>query len=279
MAGSDPGRIARLRERDAPAATGQGNVRVSIKLLAASAAAVTAWGLKRHYADAGPDDLLWILSPTTWLVGIATGAAFTFQPGEGYLSREHLFLIEKSCAGINFMIAAFGMLVYALFHRIDSARMAVQVFGGSLLAGYAAAVIVNAARIAAAMWLAAHPAAWSAFSAADVHRAEGIVVYFGGLVLLYRGSDLGFQHSGTGRNVEIQDPTPIVMPLAAYFAVTLAIPVANGAAASGAFARHALVVLTVPAVLILLGCVIRRLTSATMSAWPGSPHRCRNRES
>ena len=254
---------------------------MKIRLVAIGAAAVTAWALKRHYADADPDDLLWILRPTTWLVGIATGASFTFQPGEGYLSREHLFLIEKSCAGINFMIAAFGMLVYAQFHRIDSARMAVQVFGGSLLAGYAAAVLVNAARIAAAMWLAAHPAAWSAFSAADVHRAEGIVVYFGGLVLLYKGSDLVFQHSRGGRNVEIQDTTPsiVIVPLAAYYAVTLAIPVANGAAAGGAIARHALFVLAVPPVLILLGCVIRRLTSATMSAWPGSPHRCRNRES
>jgi len=35
------------------------------------------------------------------------------------------------------------------------------------------------------MWLAAHPAALSAFSAADVHRVEGITVYFAGLVLLY----------------------------------------------------------------------------------------------
>jgi len=35
------------------------------------------------------------------------------------------------------------------------------------------------------MWLAAHPAALPAFNAADVHRLEGIVVYFGSLVLLY----------------------------------------------------------------------------------------------
>jgi exosortase K len=164
--------------------------------MAIGVAAVAAWGLKRHYADADPGDLLWILSPTTWLVGVATRASFTFQPGEGYLSREHLFLIEKSCAGVNFMIAAFGMLVYAQLHRIASARTAAHVIGASLLAGYAAAVIVNAARIAAAMWLADHPAAWSAFSAADVHRVEGIVVYFGGLVLLYEGSGLVFQHSG-----------------------------------------------------------------------------------
>lgn len=149
------------------------------------AAALTAWGLKRHYADASPDDLLWILSPTAWLVGVTTRATFVFQPGEGYLSREHLFLIEKSCAGVNFMIAAFGMLVYARFHRIGSAITAARLLGVSLLAAYLTAVVVNAVRIALAIWLAAHPAATSAFSAADVHRFEGICVYFGGLVLLY----------------------------------------------------------------------------------------------
>ena len=155
------------------------------KVLVLAATALIAWGLKRHYADARVDDLLWILHPTSQLVNAATGATFVMQPGEGYFSRERLFLIEKSCAGINFMIAAFGMLVFALFHRVRSRATAAHVLGVSLLAGYAAAVLVNAVRITIAMWLAAHPIASWTLSAAAVHRLEGIVVYFGGLVLLY----------------------------------------------------------------------------------------------
>jgi exosortase K len=142
--------------------------------------------LKQHYADASPDDLLWILSPTAWLVGVTSGATFTFQPGEGYLSREHLFLIEKSCAGINFMVAAFGMLVFSLVHRAGSGlAAAAQVLGASLLASYSAAVVANTVRVAIAMWLAAHPVSLWTLGAADVHRLEGIAVYFGGLVLLH----------------------------------------------------------------------------------------------
>jgi exosortase K len=144
-----------------------------------------AWGLKRHYAAARADDLWWILSPVARLVGLMTRTRFAFQPGEGYFSREHLFLIEKSCAGINFMIAAFGMLMLALLHRVESRFSAARILSVSLLASYSAAVLVNAVRIAIAMWLGAHPAALSAFSAADIHRVEGITVYFGGLVLLY----------------------------------------------------------------------------------------------
>jgi exosortase K len=112
-----------------------------------------------------------------------TDATFRWQPQEGYFSRERLFLIEKSCAGINFMLAAFGMLVIATLPRVGSGASAARVVGVSLLASYAAAVMVNAVRIAIAMWLAAHPV--TPLSAADMHRVEGIVVYFGGLVLLY----------------------------------------------------------------------------------------------
>jgi exosortase K len=156
-----------------------------MRICVVACALLIAWGLKRHYADARADDLGWILSPTARLVGVMTGQSFELQPGEGYFSRDRLFLIEKSCAGINFMVAAFGMLTLALLHRVGSRIAAARVLSVSLLAGYLAAVLVNAVRIAVAMWLAAHPVAMSAFSAADVHRVEGITVYFGGLVLLY----------------------------------------------------------------------------------------------
>ena len=158
---------------------------MKIKVFALAAAALVAWGLKRHYSEARADDLWWILRPTAQMVSATTGAPFAMQPGEGYFSRERLFLIEKSCAGINFMIAAFGMLMLALLHRVRSRYSAAQVLSFSLLASYSAAVLVNAMRIAIAMLLGAHPAALASFSAANIHRVEGIVVYFGGLVLLY----------------------------------------------------------------------------------------------
>ena len=162
-----------------------------------TAAALIAWALKRHYADASADDLSWILTPTARLVGVMTGATFTLERGEGQFSREHLFLIEKSCAGVNFMIAAFGMLVFTLFHRVGSVVSGAKVLVTSLAASYVTAVIVNAVRLAVAMWLAAHPAVLPTVSAASVHRVEGIVVYFGSLVLLYELA----QHLDRGRLV------------------------------------------------------------------------------
>jgi exosortase K len=155
------------------------------KLCFVAVIALVVWGMKRHYSEASAEDLSWILSPTTRLVGAITGVRFAFQPGEGFLSHERLFLIEKSCAGINFMIAAFGMSACVLCHRVRSGLSGACVLAVSLLASYSAAVAVNAARITVAMWLAAHSLTLSGLSAGQIHRLEGITVYFGGLVLLY----------------------------------------------------------------------------------------------
>jgi exosortase K len=168
--------------RTAPASGSSG---VKAKAWVVAAGLLIAWSLKRHYSDAHVDDLWWILTPTTHLVGVATGATFAMQPGEGYFSREHMFLIEKSCAGVNFMIAAFGMLAFTLLHRVGSTLSAARVVIVCVLASYAAAVVVNMVRIVMAMWLAARPTLLPVFTASDIHRLEGILVYFSGLVLLY----------------------------------------------------------------------------------------------
>lgn len=158
---------------------------MKVKLCVLALTALVIWAMKRHYADAGADDLWWILTPTTRVVSAMTGAAFVAVPSEGYVSHERLFVIEKSCAGINFLVAAFGMLVIALWHRVGSRLSGLWVLGASLLASYGAAILVNAARITIAMWLADRPSTIWAFTPAQVHRLEGIVVYFAGLVLLY----------------------------------------------------------------------------------------------
>ena len=51
----------------------------------------------------------------------------------------------------------------------------------------------------------------------------------------------------------------MAVPLASYYVVTLALQVANGAALNGAFVRHALAVLVVPAMLVAAGCALQEL--------------------
>ena len=220
------------------------------KLVVLALVALMSYGLKRHYADASTEALTWILAPTAQLAAAVTGVAFAAVPGEGYFSTERMFLIEKACAGVNFMIAAFVMVAFALLHHARSWRESATVVVLSLLASYVAAIVVNAARIVIALWLATRPMTWTSLTAAEIHRLEGIAVYFGGLLMLYA-------------LVQRLDRRELkyALPLGCYYLVTLGVPLVNGASAGDAFLAHALIVLLVPPVLILVVIAARRLAS------------------
>ena len=53
----------------------------------------------------------------------------------------------------------------------------------------------------------------------------------------------------------------VALPLASYYAVTLALPLANGAAPSGAFMEHALLVLVVPPMAIIFACAVHTIAN------------------
>jgi exosortase K len=234
--------------------------------------ALAMWGMKRYYAKAPVDELQWILGPTATLVTALTGVRFEWEPGQGYLSRERFFLIAKACAGINFMIAAFGMVAVVRGRRVTSCRAAAGVLLMCVLASYSAAVCVNAARITIAIWLTAHPVGFAGMTAAQVHRVEGIVCYFGGLVLLYQlvqYVDHGSKRVSPGaegacppKHVRIGRREGAV-PLFWYLVITVAVPLANGAASGGkVFVEHMLYVLAVPLALVALAAGGRELVRA-----------------
>ena len=148
------------------------------------AIATSMFLLKRHYAVASAEELRWILGPTSRLVALLSGTTFEFEQGAGYLSRERLFLIEKSCAGVNFMIAALGMIGFGLSRDVGHRWRAASIVPCALALSYVAAVLVNAVRIVVAMDLASADLAGGWWTEARVHRVEGIAVYFSGLLLL-----------------------------------------------------------------------------------------------
>ena len=240
------------------------------RLFLVGALALVIWRLKRYYADAAVDDLRWILDPTTRLVAAMTGARFEWEPGEGYLSRERLFLIEKVCAGINFMMAAFGMVAWTLGRRVATWRSGVSVFAVSVLAAYSAAVLVNAGRITFAMWMATQPEPMPGMTAAQAHRVEGIAFYFGGLVLLYEL----VRRFDSPANLAVTMTTPLIW----YYAVTVAIPLANGAAGrEPVFVEHSLFVVVIPLLVIALSAsasaIMYAVSSRTRTCMqPEPPH-------
>jgi len=204
--------------------------------------ALCALGLKLHYSTATPDQLRWILAPTTLQVEFLSGKSFAFESYTGYMSSDHTFVIAAPCAGVNFLITAFLMLGLRRLWR-DRFQGTSWRFIPLIAAGaYVATVIANTVRICVALELRSAEVGW--LTANQLHRVEGIVIYFGFLLLLFVISE----------RLESAKPSKwiVVFPLLVYYATTLGIPLANGSYRQGsAFWEHSAFVFVLPALVTL----------------------------
>jgi exosortase K len=205
-----------------------------------------AFALKLHYSTASADQLRWILAPTTAFVELLSGASFEFESHAGYISRERGFLIASSCAGVNFLIAAFLMLSMRKLLLDHSKTIAWRFIPTAAVAAYLATLVANTARISIALWLRQNPAEIGWLNPSQLHRFEGVVIYFGFLLLLFVISEK--MDSEKTSSLLRQS----LLPLLVYYATMLGIPLVNGAYRQGAeFWEHSIFVLMIPLLLIL----------------------------
>ncbi len=249
-------------------------------------ALLIAYGLKAHYSRATSDGLDWILRPTTAFVERVSGLEFEYERGEGYLNREQRVIIAPACAGVNFMIAAFGMTLFSYLHLMPTAATTLFWTAGSLLGAYLLTVAVNALRIVIALNLYASGASFAYANPEQLHRLEGIAVYLTALCLFFwlagRAAKSLNSPPGRGRGwiADTQDafntlPTPCpsqegnrllgshwgtYWPFLWYLAITLLVPLLNPNYQSdrAQLAEHALVVVSVCAAVALLAAFMRK---------------------
>ncbi len=218
---------------------------LAVFVVALAAAAL----LKRHYSVASPDDLRWILAPTTALVELVTGADFVFERGAGYLSTELRFLIAPSCAGVNFLIIAFAALVAGFVRPHRRLRDNAAILGLAAAAAYATTIVANTLRIAIAIPLHTQQVRWGWLDGDRLHVLAGVVVYLGTLLALFAAA----------RRVARAPGRAWWLPFAIYVAVALGVPLVNGAASRAGFWEHAAIVGAVLAAVGLATVVARRL--------------------
>jgi exosortase K len=206
-----------------------------------------AFALKWFYSTATPDDLRWIIAPTTVLVELLSGKSFEFESYAGYMSSDRSFLIATSCAGVNFLLTAFAMLAlrHLWKHRFQATGWSFIPLAA--LCAFAVTLIANTVRI----WIALQHLQSDWLTRNQLHRVEGIVVYFGFLLALFLL---------TNKSREPQRSPAFVLPLLIYYASTLGIPLANGAWQKGtAFWEYFGFVLLLPLVLTAMVVVARKL--------------------
>jgi exosortase K len=205
--------------------------------------ALCALALKYHYSTATPDQLRWILAPTTLLVELLSGKAFEFESYTGYMSSDHTFVIAAPCAGVNFLITAFLMLT---LRRLWTPQSEWHFIPFAAVVAYGTTLVANTVRI----WLALSDLEINWLNANQQHRLEGIVVYFGFLLLLFLVTD----------RLRSATPSRLLVPLGIYYAVTLALPLLNGSYRQGAaFWEHFAFVVVLPLFMIVVGFLLRRV--------------------
>ncbi len=216
-----------------------------------------AFALKLHYSTATANQLRWILTPTTALVEAMTGLAFEFESQAGYLSRERGFMIAVSCAGVNFLLTAFLLLTLS---RLWRGRLTWRFLPTAAAIAYLVTLAANAVRICLALWLLRLPAKSHGWQPAQLHRYEGILVYFSFLLLLFVVSELPPAGKMTGWRQRVY------VPLLIYYATTLGIPLLTRVwRQETAFTEHTLAVVLLPLFLALPLAALRRQTFSRFS--------------
>jgi exosortase K len=198
-----------------------------------------ALALKFYYSTATADQLRWILAPTTALVELLSGRSFAFESYAGYTSSDHRFVIAVSCAGVNFLLTAFLMLGLRLLWRERFQPVSWRFLPVTAVVAYVTTVIANTVRICIALEIQQHSVQVSGLSGNQLHRLEGIVVYFGFLLLLFVLTER--RNARPSRRL-------VLFPLGIYYATTLGIPLLNGSYKQGFF-EHSLFVLALPLIL------------------------------
>ncbi len=196
------------------------------RVLGALVTLLTMLALKRHYSQASADQLDWILAPTAKLLAWFTPAHPAYESGVGYADFALGIIIAPACAGVNFMIMAFGLGALCGVVKIRSiSRMGIWL-GISMAVAYGATIIINTLRIYVSMVLynADIYGVWVTIE--RVHRLAGIGLYFSALWMLF----IVFQYILRFGTLSIGAKAmglPVWLPLCWYLAGAAGVPLAN----------------------------------------------------
>lgn len=223
-----------------------------------------AFGLKYHYSQARSDDLIWVLGPTAALVEHIGGISFEKEVHTGYVNHEHRIIIAPSCAGVNFFIIAFCMMVFSFIHHLPCKRIKFFWLAIGMLSAYVLTVFINALRIISSIYFYHADIYCEWITPQRVHRLEGIVIYFFFLCLFYMiiKKGLCFVHGKLPAKQKrifhyhyrasdyYRRVRAVLIPLFWYVLITLGVPLLNAAYRGKPvrFAEHG--------AMVVFGCLI-----------------------
>ncbi len=149
------------------------NQRLFYSLLATLPAFVLKW----QQRDWGTEELQFLLYPVQFLVQVFTGLPARYVKEQGYLFEG--FVIEKSCAGLNFLVITWCALAWLSTQNGRNWRVQIGALLLSVPLTYGLCIAANTARIISALWAMRVPGLHGAVA----HESLGVVVYLFVLLL------------------------------------------------------------------------------------------------
>ncbi len=186
--------------------------------------------LKHHYSLASADQLNWILAPTAKLVAWLTPAHPVYESGVGYVDFVQGIIVAPACAGVNFMIMAFGLAALCCMTGISRPTTLLICLVASLCSAYGYTLLVNAVRIGLSMMLYRTDIYGQWLTVQRLHRLVGIGLYLGALWLWFAGLRSVMSHSGKATERQFRPSLlrlPDWLPLAWYLLGAVGVPLAN----------------------------------------------------
>lgn len=142
-----------------------------------------AFSLKLFHATSSLENLAFILKPVSFLVSVFQNEPEIFLSQEGYYFEHTGIIIDKSCAGMNFLIIVWCTLGTLCVSETMSLRRMAMHFIFLFCTAYVLTVIANTSRIVCIIQTIPLRDTFSFLSTSWFHEALGTTVYVSMLVI------------------------------------------------------------------------------------------------
>lgn len=141
-------------------------------------------GLKFLYTKAASDDLLLLLSPVNFFVGLFTGQTSFYELEIGYIYSGLNISITKECSGFQFWVLSF--LIFSISTQTLLRKSGVKLLSILLIffLTYLITLIANTSRIICSIYFMT-PLTWINLSSIQIHEILGVIIHLLFLVAFY----------------------------------------------------------------------------------------------
>lgn len=114
-------------------------------IIPAFATAIFILLLKWQFMESGLAAWLWLLKPAVFIFQLFTNISLSFDPDLGFISHHLGFVIDKSCAALNFWLILISLSSFYILKRREKNNL--LAWSISLAASYPILILINGFRL------------------------------------------------------------------------------------------------------------------------------------